>query len=73
MGGGGTLVVRLGSEGWGWSGLNFSGVDGGVQNSSVMGCSSSNLVNVAITLIVGTTGIATFMIENNKILSNPGR
>ena len=34
------------------------GLEGGVENSS-RGCNSSNLVNVTITLIVGTTGIAT--------------
>lgn len=35
------------------------GLDGGVWNSS-SGCNSSNLVKVTSTLIVGTTGIATW-------------
>jgi len=36
------------------------GLEGGVENSS-SGCSSSNFVNVTSTLMVGTTGMATWM------------
>lgn len=38
------------------------GLEGGVENSSAGG-SSSNFVNVTITRIVGTTGIATWKHE----------
>lgn len=52
------LTARLASE-------TAVGLEGGVENSS-LGCSSSNFVKVTNTLIVGTTGIATWVIVMNN-------